>query len=1021
MSETTVPVEEMEVVEENGESIKDSNESPGELSDGEEISADLPEIEIEPCRLCDDVTEKMFNIFEDNPEGYQLIGLIKENLPIVLYKTDPLSKLVCDKCVLNLQLISSLKKRSRKTQDKYVEKLKTEGDTTDKNILLFLGCTGSKLIENGDEDEEEEEDLKDQATSTHDLTILCANCKTGILDASTVNGEIELSTDLHEMLRESLKKNRVFTGEEASHYDDIDIPSDIESNESNENHPAKRRKIDKSSKEIQDEINQELAKRKTEDNGTDDSSEEKDKDSEHTFDDSDGELNEKSDEERKAEQDRIAQIKTTCVNIFKEEPEFTFEPLSLMELTVAYFNERNVPNYEAIYCKRIPSHPTCKICHIIFKNSKLLAVHETTHMEVDIDERIDQPKPWPNEHPFAKIRNKWLTNFDEVVYDADEEAETNQETVVRAEEDATLLVEDTGKTLDASKNDEVVLVGMKPMVNGIYLGDYTKEERKAFYQCMRIGGQTKRFCALCRYCFKDNWAIESHYFSFACFYTCRYCGMRFNKQRHRFDEHVQDHKKHEHSLSDKIYTASKLNNTLPKIIQPDKVKKIVPGEPEKPREIRLEDYSSPPVIMKGGFDQRNKQSNATQTSSPNLNSLVKVKEEPKDLVNPQSKTQNQAYFCRKCYKVFFKLDEFNAHSKNCDYNSYAPGFGPTMKPGMPGPSSKPNPQVKVKQEPGTEPKINGDMSTAGRPVRNCARDIGPYKDEVYIPKQILNETVPGPPQSFICHICGTPFPTIYSRNSHMRIHKGEPQGGAANGGPNPQMIMQQNILKQRLQQQQTFQMQKAALQQQQIQQKQMLRQKQIQQRVQQQQQQNYSQYEEIRVKEEPVDSFEPMVEIHEGHERSPSPPSLPREIGGGAVSLTPIIKKPALNPNILKLVENNPNISLVTKRASSSPVQRSHGGNIIKNAGGYQGPYAPANQPNSGPAANFITVAPNLMLNDDKSYKCSSCWEAFSNKSHLYFHKKNQCEGSRFPCPFCKKRFGTEAAYSSHIFYSHPE
>lgn len=122
---------------------------------------------------------------------------------------------------------------------------------------------------------------------------------------------------------------------------------------------------------------------------------------------------------------------------------------------------------------------------------------------------------------------------------------------MRAEEDSTLLVEDTGKTLDASKNDEVVLVGMKPMVgpsslqplqqlsnvilqvNGIYLGDYTKEERKAFYQCMRIGGQTKRFCALCRYCFKDNWAVESHYFSFACFYTCRYCGMRFNKQRHR--------------------------------------------------------------------------------------------------------------------------------------------------------------------------------------------------------------------------------------------------------------------------------------------------------------------------------------------------------------------------------------------------------------------------------------------------------------------------------------------------------
>lgn len=41
-------------------------------------------VEAEPCRLCDNVADKMFNIFDDNPEGYQLIGLIKENLPIVV-------------------------------------------------------------------------------------------------------------------------------------------------------------------------------------------------------------------------------------------------------------------------------------------------------------------------------------------------------------------------------------------------------------------------------------------------------------------------------------------------------------------------------------------------------------------------------------------------------------------------------------------------------------------------------------------------------------------------------------------------------------------------------------------------------------------------------------------------------------------------------------------------------------------------------------------------------------------------
>lgn len=180
-----------------------------------------------------------------------------------------------------------------------------------------------------------------------------------------------------------------------------------------------------------------------------------------------------------------------------------------------------------------------------------------------------------------------------------------------------------------------------------------------------------------------------------------------------------------------------------------------------------------------------------------------------------------------------------------------------------------------------------------------------------------------------------------------------------------------------------------------------------------------------------MDSFEPMVEIHEGHEEPPSPPQRfntgaqpPRELGGGAVSITPINKNPGapkqnLSPNIMKLVQNNPNIS-ISKRPADKPPQRHSTGNFSRAAGGnYNGnsSYAPAYPPSpyTGPPS---AASANI---DDRSYKCSSCWEAFSNKSHLYFHKKNQCEGSRFPCPFCKKRFGTEAAYSSHIFYSHPE
>ncbi|KAL1516654.1 hypothetical protein ABEB36_000537 [Hypothenemus hampei] len=1012
-------------------------ESPQEVKINGENDENAPEtckspsgsFEIENCRLCDNFSEKMFNIFEDNPEGYQLIGLIKENLPIVLYKTDPLSKRICEKCVENLQIISSLKKTSRKTQEKYVEKLKNEADTTDKNILLFLGCTGNKLIDNGEDDEEEEEELKDEATSTDDLTILCANCKTSILDASTVNGDIELASELHEAIQSSLKRNREQTeDEEMSNSEDAEMVSELESDESQEEQISKRRRIDKSSIEIQEEIDKELSKRGLVKGSSEESSDQSNVESD----------NEENNEDLIKEQERVELIKSKCEELFKEEPTFTYEPLSLLQATLNCINTQNVPEYEALPYNKVSTACRCKICDQDFQNIKLLALHETDHINVEMDKRIDNPKPWPDDHPHAEVRNKWLTLFDETVCEEDtidDIDDNNEHSIVDESKDVELLLD---RSVTVSKKDEIVLVNMKPMVNGIYLGDYTKEERKAFYQCMRIGGQTKRFCPLCRFCFKDNWAIESHYFSFACHYTCKYCGMRFNKQRHRFDEHIKMHRKRKDSISEKIFTASKVNNTMPKVIQPDKVKRVNPGEPEKPREIRLEDYSSPPVITKGGYDRNRLPNSAPQT--PQHFVSVKIKEEPKDsnVTSPQNKTQNQAYFCRKCYKVFFKLDEFNAHSRNCDYNNYTPSPNRAISNGTP----KGSTQIKIKQEPGLEKRTNGEVfSSTGRPVRNCVRDIGPYKDEVYIPKQILNETVAGPPQSFICHICGTPFPTIYSRNSHMRIHKGETQGSPNSGGSGHQMMVQHNILKQRLQQQQqhNYQMQKAAIQQQQIhnQHKQMMRQKQLQQRA--QQQNNYPQYEDIRIKEEPVDSFEPMVEIHEGHERSPSPPqnfpttSVPRELGGGEVSLTPIVKKPQLNPNILKLVQNNPNISLVTKKGvekspsnqrSNGEAYRTQGGNIIKNAGGYQGPYAPTNQPNrdSNSQTGFVMMSSNLSPADDnRSYKCSSCWEAFSNKSHLYFHKKNQCEGSRFPCPFCKKRFGTEAAYSSHIFYSHPE
>lgn len=137
------------------------------------------------------------------------------------------------------------------------------------------------------------------------------------------------------------------------------------------------------------------------------------------------------------------------------------------------------------------------------------------------------------------------------------------------------------------------------------------------------------------------------------------------------------------------------------------------------------------------------------------------------------------------------------------------------------------------------------------------------------------------------------------------------------------------------------------------------------------------------VKQEPL---EPIVEIDE------NPHGFPSSIG--SVSITPIPKS-SINPNIMKLVQNNPHLT-------------------IKSMSGSGGGSGGANYSATSPSSSSV-------IDLERSYKCANCSRQFANKSNLYFHKKNQCGGSKYPCPFCKKRFGTEAAYSAHIFYTHPE
>ncbi|KAJ8954074.1 hypothetical protein NQ318_004379 [Aromia moschata] len=380
-----------------------------------------------------------------------------------------------------------------------------------------------------------------------------------------------------------------------------------------------------------------------------------------------------------------------------DEEEYRYQPLSLLQLALNVINKENVPDYEPDDFIKQVVYPKCNYCSRTFRNLKVLAIHEARHMDVEAGEKIDNPVPWHYSRDDADIRNKWLSYFDENGYE-DEDIIID---AVHAPANDLLIPMDVKEEMQKppTGDEQIVLVGTQPMVNGIYLGDYTKEERKSFYQSMRIQGVNKKFCHL----FKDNWAIESHYFSSACYYTCRFCGMRFNKQRHRFTEHTEEHRSQNHEISDKIFAASKLSNVVPKVINPQKARRIVVTQhnPQPAQECNAAQQPYGSLRVRNVTERRSLQPNLQIKEEPG---------EPRDVITSQSKTGNQAYFCRKCYKVFFKLDEFNVHSKNCDYNQF---------PQIRSAAAKPAPYHSRNGEAATSP--------AGRPMRNCAKEIGPYK------------------------------------------------------------------------------------------------------------------------------------------------------------------------------------------------------------------------------------------------------------------------------------------------------
>lgn len=633
----------------------------------------------------------------------------------------------------------------------------------------------------------------------------------------------------------------------------------------------------------------------------------------------------------------------------------SYEPLSLIRCVLNVINKQNVPDYSSETCeKRIDYkiEPVCLHCDEVFSDLNSLARHESKkHIRINLFDRVDDEFLWKPSRENSSVRNKW---FEGKEVQIKEEKESDDEN-----DNQTLLVPFQPSNV-SDVQDAIVLVNGKPEVNGISLSDLPKEERRALYKTVMMSGLKRKFCQLCRFIFKDNWAIELHYFTSACHYTCRYCGVRFNKQRQIFDEHVQEHIRLGHPISKKIFQSRKKNDPIPKIVH----ESLVCEESEYEAAIKPKERIVKPIKMKSLFEKTGMINNITIKKEPEF-TTSNLPTDPKN--------QNQAYFCRKCYKVFYVLDEFNIHVTSCTGS----GINTTIK------VENIRSYNRVKQERSynhfnkhikkEDAKISARQSSSrpgysssGRPLRSCVKGTS-YSDTFDL--DVDSDSSPSysnsPLGGYQCTLCSSVFPTVQSRNSHMRIHKANmaqlhsvSQRSHAIFKNKPTNLAKQavkNLLKT----------------------------------------ENHLNYGNVYVKQEPL---EPEVQIHESGSTRNVPPSI------GNVSITPIPgssnKTKPLNPDIMKLVQNNPNITI--RSMNNTPPKtvsvNSFGRNVTQ-----------------------IKTEPDNPLDDGRSYRCSSCSKTFANKSDLYFHKKNQCGGSRYPCPFCKKRFGTESAYSSHIFYSHPE
>lgn len=92
-----------------------------------------------------------------------------------------------------------------------------------------------------------------------------------------------------------------------------------------------------------------------------------------------------------------------------------YNPLSLFKLTINMINSINVPNFVPDCFVKTVVKNECNYCHNTFGNIKMLAVHESEHIHIELGHKIDDSDLWDCSREDAEVRNKVILIIDFVV------------------------------------------------------------------------------------------------------------------------------------------------------------------------------------------------------------------------------------------------------------------------------------------------------------------------------------------------------------------------------------------------------------------------------------------------------------------------------------------------------------------------------------------------------------------------------------------------------------------------------